>query len=68
MAELNRINNPNNTDTFRRRGTHERELDNDGVSNAGADSDYMKNLRKFDGSRCDNQAAEPTRDNKTPQR
>jgi len=67
MAEMNRINNPNNTATFRRRGGQTREMDNDGVSNAAADSDYFGNLKKFDGSRCDDQRREPTRDN-TPQK
>lgn len=62
MAEMNRINNPNNTETFRRRGTHTRELDNDGVSNAAADSDYFGNLKKFE--RHDDMAAPPTRNNK----
>lgn len=66
MAELNKINNPNNTDTFRRRGTWEREMDNDGNSNAAADADYSANIKKFDGSRCDDQAASPTRDTKPP--
>lgn len=66
MAELNKINNPNNTDTFRRRGTWDRELDNDRVSNSDADKDYYANIKKFDGSRCDDQAAGPTRDAKPP--
>lgn len=60
--------NPANTDTFHRRDTHVREMDDDGQSNAAADADWRRNLDKFSGNRCDNQALPPTRDNKTPQR
>lgn len=66
MAELDKINNPNNTDTFRRRGTWVREMDNDGQSNRAADQDYFGNIKKFDGSRCDDQTASPSRDTKPP--
>ncbi len=55
--------NPANTDTFHRRDTHAREKDEDGVTNAGADSDYYRNLRTFDGSRCSDQTLPPTRRN-----
>lgn len=58
--------NPNNTDTFRRRETHDRELDNDFQTNRAADQDYRQNLEKFSGNRCDNQAVPPTRDTTPP--
>jgi len=48
MAELDRINNPNNTDTWRRRNPQEREMDNDGNSGAAASKDYFGNLKKFE--------------------
>jgi hypothetical protein len=56
--------NPNNTDTWARRGTHVRELDNDHTDNSAADSDYFGNLKKFE--RHDNMALPPSRDNKPP--
>lgn len=51
--------NPNNTDTWKRRGGNERTLDDDGVSNSAADADYFGNLKKFE--RHDNMAEPPTR-------
>jgi hypothetical protein len=59
--------NRNNTETFHRRDTHDREMDNDHVSNEDSDRDYYRNLKVFSGNRCDDQRAEPTRDN-TPTR
>ena len=60
----NGTSNPNNTDTrSTARDTHAREMDDDGVSNAGADTDYGDNMRKFDGSRCSDQTLPPTRRN-----
>lgn len=40
--------NPNDTETWRRRGGPERTMDaGDGVNNRDADKDYLGNLRKF---------------------
>lgn len=56
-----KTNNPNNTDTFNRRVPAPREMDNDHRSNAEADKDYYDNLKKFNGSRCEDQTANPNR-------
>lgn len=51
--------NPNNSDTWRRRGGAERCLDDDGENDAAASKDYFGNLKKFE--RHDNMAEPPTR-------
>lgn len=53
--------NPNNTETFRRRGGPERQLDDDGVNNREADKDRLGNLTKFSEHKND-PAAYPNRD------